>query len=376
MFHPRLAALSLFVLFSPVHAGEESGGNIVSTYKNLPMEKLQGKLIDEGGINHPRINRRIDDSLAKDILCDRIVNGDITPKKLMLINTSIIFSPSHLEKASDLEIAAYLIVAHTQNLTPPLTLFHHVKYRANEGRVGAQLCLGLMYMDARGVPEYELKGKKEKAIAWLTKAANQNNVRAQVQLGRLYDLGVGIKEFDDHENNKKASELYHKAARHGNATAQNYFGEMWENGRVDSKTKHLVQERNAVSWYEVSAKQGHMKAQTNLGRMYKLKRGIPSCDEANATKLAFFWFFKAAEQGCDEAQVHLAQMYEQGLNILKADQKENEARALELYALSAMQGNEIARKALDDLYEKGGVFPTKNGQVNLWIAKRYHKASL
>jgi TPR repeat protein len=60
---------------------------------------------------------------------------------------------------------------------------------AEQGNVFAQLNLGWMYRNGRGVPDQDVK-----AFNWYRKAAEQGNVKAQYNLGQMYANGEGVPE--------------------------------------------------------------------------------------------------------------------------------------------------------------------------------------
>ena len=60
---------------------------------------------------------------------------------------------------------------------------------AEKGDATAQINLGVMYEDGRGVPvDYR------RAVKWYKRAAEQGDVRAQVNLGLMLANGTGVKK--------------------------------------------------------------------------------------------------------------------------------------------------------------------------------------
>ena len=94
---------------------------------------------------------------------------------------------------------------------------------AEEGVVSAQLNLGVMYDNGKGVPEDDAE-----AVKWYTLAAEQGNAAAQLNLGIKYAKGQGVAQ-DDVE---------------------------------------------AVKWYKLAAEQGETAAQYNLGVRYATGKGV------------------------------------------------------------------------------------------------------
>jgi len=58
---------------------------------------------------------------------------------------------------------------------------------AEHGNADAQLRLGLMYREGKGVPKDE-----QQALVWLNKAAEQGQTEAQENLGFSYAKGLGV----------------------------------------------------------------------------------------------------------------------------------------------------------------------------------------
>jgi TPR repeat protein len=81
---------------------------------------------------------------------------------------------------------------------------------AQQGNVGAQFNLGMMYRNGSGVPQdYTL------AVKWYRKAAEQGDAQAQFNLGVMYENGYGVPQ-----DYAQAVEWYRKAAEQGYASAQ------------------------------------------------------------------------------------------------------------------------------------------------------------
>ncbi|MEE2862811.1 MAG: tetratricopeptide repeat protein [Gemmatimonadota bacterium] len=118
--------------------------------------------------------------------------------------------------------------------------------RAEEGDALAQLNLGVMYENGRGVPEDDVE-----AVRWFRLAAEQGNAFSQSNLGTKYLNGEGVPQ-DDAE---------------------------------------------AVRWWRLAAEQRYANAQFMLGVMYRFGTGVP---EDNV--LAYMWWNLAAAQGNENAQ--------------------------------------------------------------------------
>ncbi len=67
------------------------------------------------------------------------------------------------------------------------TEFQEIKPLAEQGFVGAQKSLGLMYYTGNGVPK-----DYEEGFKWYEKAAEQGDANAQSVIGAWYYLGLGV----------------------------------------------------------------------------------------------------------------------------------------------------------------------------------------
>jgi TPR repeat protein len=113
--------------------------------------------------------------------------------------------------------------------------------RADAGDPTAQLLMGDLYKNGRGVPRDE-----KAAYSWTRKAADSGDARGQAAIGAMMQAGSGTPRDD----------------------------------------------AGALVWLEKSAKQGFALAQSALGFAYLTGRGTPEDEEK-----AVFWLRKAAAQG-------------------------------------------------------------------------------
>ena len=81
---------------------------------------------------------------------------------------------------------------------------------ADQGFAWAQMSLGLLYVNGRGVPQ-----DYTKAIFWLRNAAERNERRAQYNLGWAYESGTGVPK-----DTLQAIAWYSKAADAGEPQAR------------------------------------------------------------------------------------------------------------------------------------------------------------
>jgi len=109
--------------------------------------------------------------------------------------------------------------------------------------------------------------------------ASKGDSKAQVQLGFMYENGRGLPQ-----NDVEAVKWYRNAVAQGDAGGQFKLGRMYERGKGVPENK-----AEAAKWYRLAAKQGILRAQVNLGRMYRKGQGVPHSDAVAAK-----WYRKAA----------------------------------------------------------------------------------
>ena len=235
---------------------------------------------------------------------------------------------------------------------------------ADQGNAHAQSQLGFMYRNARGVPR-----DLAEALRWFKKSADAGDARGQSNLGAMYAQGLGVTRDD-----VEAVRLYRLAAEQGNAWAQSQLGFMYRNARGVPRDlaealrwfKKSADAGNAsgqanlgamyaqglevtrddveaVRLYRLAAEQGNAWAQSQLGFMYRNARGVPR-DLAEALR----WFKKSADAGDASGQANLGAMYAQGLEVTRDD-----VEAVRLYRLAAEQGNAWAQSELGYMYREG-----------------------
>lgn len=169
--------------------------------------------------------------------------------------------------------------------------------------------------------------RAEEDVASLEKRAAGGDAEAQLALGSIYDEGRGVPK-----DQLKAVEWFLKSAMQGNAQAQFFIGALYANGQGLPKD-----DRKAIEWYEKSAAQGVVDAQFNLGVMYAGGRGVPK-DPAKAAE----WYEKAALQGLTRAQFNLGLMNLAGQGVPK-----DVLRGYVWFAVAAADGDPAAIKNRD-----------------------------
>ena len=156
---------------------------------------------------------------------------------------------------------------------------------AELGSPYAQYCVGLGYMDGRGVLKDEVE-----ALRWFLKCAQQKppgSTGAQHAVGKCYNAGLGAPQ-----DFREAVQWFQKAAEQGLAVAQCDLAESYRLGRGTPRDFN-----EAANWYEKAAEQGHAAAQNNIGNCYK--RGIGVLKDMLQ---AYKWFQLAADQGIEIAK--------------------------------------------------------------------------
>jgi uncharacterized protein len=92
---------------------------------------------------------------------------------------------------------------------------------AELGVAPAQLTLGLMYAEGKGIPQNATEAHK-----WYRLAADQGLADAQINLGNMYLQGIGVLQ-----NDAEAAKWFRLAAEQGDAKAQNNLGVMYATGK-------------------------------------------------------------------------------------------------------------------------------------------------
>jgi TPR repeat protein len=196
--------------------------------------------------------------------------------------------------------------------------FQWYRKAAEQGNPSAQINLGAMYAEGRGIDQ-----DFQAALTWYLKAAQQGETLAYYNLGVMYVEGQGVPR-----NFQEALTWYRQAAIHGHAQAQFNLGLMYE------QIRDALSLKEAAAWYRQAAAQGYAPAQVNLGAMYIDGRGVPQ-DAQEARQ----WYQAAAYQGYAPAQFNLGAMYLKGHQGLAKDL----TMAYVWFSRSAQQGDSDAQ---------------------------------
>jgi TPR repeat protein len=204
---------------------------------------------------------------------------------------------------------------------------------AEQGDADAQVYLGSMYKEGRGVAK-----DYAQALAWYRKAAERGSALGQSNLAYMYSEGLGV-AVDERE----AAYWLRKSADLGDAYAQCTLGEMYENGK--GVAQNLAQARLL---YTAAAEQGYNRAAYLLGLMYSKGKGV-DVDYARAHE----WYRKAADKDYPWAQLDLGMLYAEGHGV-ERDYKQ----AVAWFRKAAEHGNAVAQDNMGYAYESGlGVEP-------------------
>lgn len=113
---------------------------------------------------------------------------------------------------------------------------------AEKGHLGAQLEVGILYQEGRGVEK-----SSEEGLTWLSKAASAGDTEAKKLVGLAYFKGEGVTK-----NHQKAAKVLHEAAAQGSTGAQYMLGTIYAQGLGVVKD-----ESAALAWlYLTKAKVG------------------------------------------------------------------------------------------------------------------------
>lgn len=216
---------------------------------------------------------------------------------------------------------------------------------ATRGDADAQIRLGIEY--ASGIRDGGAKDNSQ-AVYWYQQAAKQGNAAAQLYLGEMYYEGRGVQQDDS-----QAAYWIQQAAKQGHFIAQLKLGSMYFDGRGVSRD-----DCQALHWYQQSAEQGQAKAQFNVGKMYEDGRCVPQNDHQ-----AVHWYQQAAPQGNTNAQYRLGLMYYEGRGVQQDDNQ-----AYFWFLLAASYGYPHSAECRDLIAKK--LTPTAL-EENEKIAKRH-----
>lgn len=135
----------------------------------------------------------------------------------VLLERSAIHTNPLVDISSDFAPATPIVASPAS----PGTELQQTMALAEQGNAEAQVNLGILYHEGRGVPQ-----DYAQAAMWYRKAAEQGNADAQLSLGIVYYEGQGVSQ-----DYAQAAMLYRKAADQGNADAQYSLARMYGLGQ-------------------------------------------------------------------------------------------------------------------------------------------------
>ena len=138
-----------------------------------------------------------------------------------------------------------------------------------------------------GMDAYE-HGNYATALSEWRPLAEEGNAQAQLHLGMLYHQARGVPQ-----DSTTARQWYEKAAAQGYASGQNNLGYLYNNGKGVPKD-----ETKGVEWIRKAAEQRDANGQASLGEMYRDGRGVPQ-DNVQA----YMWFTLGAANGAKRGAV-------------------------------------------------------------------------
>ncbi|KAF9130649.1 hypothetical protein BGX30_013408, partial [Mortierella sp. GBA39] len=213
-----------------------------------------------------------------------------------------------------------------------------ISISASHGDKDAQVALGDMYKDGKGVAQ-----DYQAAMDWYLKAVEQGDAVGQQRVGALYDDGFGVPK-----NYSMAMIWYLKAAEQGYAIAQYSIGVLYNNGCGIPKDY-----AEAMEWYLKAAEGGHAGSQYNVGEFYYFGQGVPQ-----DYKQAMEWYLKAANQGHVASQYSIGLLHKYGRGV-----PQDYKQAMEWYLKAAQQGHASAQHSIGILYYNGEGVPQDYAQA-------------
>jgi TPR repeat protein len=197
-----------------------------------------------------------------------------------------------------------------------------VRSAAEHGIPAAQLRLGRMLLEGRGIPRDECE-----AFAWFTRAARQGEAEALNMLGRCHENGWGVPA-----DPAAAAGCYRAAADAGHDWGEYNLGNLLFDGRGVAPDP-----RAALYWYVRAACRGHARAMNLAARCLEEGWGCRrDCAEAA------YWYRRSAQSGYFRGQFNYA--------LLLLEERRVEEAAQWLWK-AAVGGNAALRRAVATVLE-------------------------
>lgn len=169
----------------------------------------------------------------------------------------------------------------------PHETYPWVRTAAIHGVVEAQLRLGSMLLDGRGVDR-----DRAAAYRWFLRAARAGNAEAMNMAGRCHEQGWGVPASD-----RKAAPWYERSAEHGHDWGEYNYAHMLFDGRGGVRQDRVA----AFALYRRAAERGHARAMNLVARCLEAGWGV-AADEGAAAD----WYRRSAEAGYFRAQFNHA----------------------------------------------------------------------
>jgi uncharacterized protein len=192
-----------------------------------------------------------------------------------------------------------------------------VRSAAEHGLPAAQLRLGRMLLEGRGVPRDECE-----AFVWFTRAARHGDADALNMLGRCHENGWGVPA-----DPAAAAGCYRAAADAGHDWGEYNLGNLLFDGRGVAPDR-----RAALYRYVRAACRGHARAMNLAARCLEEGWGC----RRNPTEAAY-WYRRSAQSGYFRGQFNYA--------LLLLEERRVEAAAHWLWR-AAVGGNAAVRRAI------------------------------
>jgi TPR repeat protein len=161
-----------------------------------------------------------------------------------------------------------------------------IRSAADHGLIAAQLRLGRMLLEGKGVPL-----DAAAALSWFGRAAARGDAEALNMLGRCLENGWGTTP-----DVARAAQHYRAAAERGDAWGEYNFANLLFDGRGVPRDR-----RQALYWYRRASRQGLGRAMNLLGRCLEEGWG---CDPDPAS--ALLWYERSARSGYFRGQFNYA----------------------------------------------------------------------
>ena len=197
-----------------------------------------------------------------------------------------------------------------------------VRSAAECGVAAAQLCLGRMLLDGKGLEHNAPERDEPAAFDWFSRAAVQGDAEAMNMVGRCHENGWGVPV-----DLGRAASSYRASAECGHDWGQYNLGNLLFDGRGVPPDRP-----QALHWFLLAASQGHGRAMNLVARCLEEGWGCRRSIED-----AEYWYGQSAQSGYFRAQFnHAVLLVERGL----ADQ------AAQWFWKAATGGDEPMRRTI------------------------------